>query len=155
MDNNLNLDENTMNNIKNMVDNGNISDALSNISPEMIANFSKLMSSQNANTSTNENSQNNTNVNTTNSNNENTNNPTANPVNINGFNLNNMDMNTMMKLTSALGSMNNSNDPRSNLLYSLKPYLRDGKKQKLDQYSQLLNFTKIADIMKNDKKEKE
>ena len=62
-------------------------------------------------------------------------------------------MNTMMKITSALSQMNNKNDPRANLLYSLKPYLRDSKKNKLDQYAQLLNITKIADIMKNDKKE--
>ena len=31
--NNMNIDENTMKNIKNMVDNGNISDAISSISP--------------------------------------------------------------------------------------------------------------------------
>ena len=44
--NNMNIDENTMKNIKNMVDNGNLSDAISNISPEMIQNFSKILSSQ-------------------------------------------------------------------------------------------------------------
>ena len=32
----MNIDENTMNNIKNMVDNGNIQDAISQISPEML-----------------------------------------------------------------------------------------------------------------------
>ena len=42
MDNNLN--ENMMNNIKNMVDNGDISSAISQISPEMINNFSKMLS---------------------------------------------------------------------------------------------------------------
>ena len=42
--NNMNIDENTMKNIKNMVDNGNLSDAISNISPEMIQNFSKMQS---------------------------------------------------------------------------------------------------------------
>jgi hypothetical protein len=42
MDNNLN--ENMMNNIKNMVDNGDISSAISQISPEMISNFSKMLS---------------------------------------------------------------------------------------------------------------
>ena len=42
----MNIDENTMKNIKNMVDNGNLSDAISNISPEMIQNFSKILSNQ-------------------------------------------------------------------------------------------------------------
>jgi len=46
--------------------------------------------------------------------------------------------------------MNNKNDPRANLLHSLKPYLRDNKKDKLDQYVNLLNMTKVADIMKQD-----
>ena len=49
--------------------------------------------------------------------------------------------------------MNNKNDPRANLLYSLKPYFRDGKKDKLDQYVNLLNITNLADILKDDKKE--
>ena len=49
--------------------------------------------------------------------------------------------------------MNNKNDPRANLLYSLKPYLRDGKIDKLDQYVNLLNITNLADILKDDKKE--
>lgn len=39
---NNNLDETTMNNIKNMVDSGNINGAISQISPEMIQNFSKM-----------------------------------------------------------------------------------------------------------------
>ena len=46
--------------------------------------------------------------------------------------------------------MNNKNDPRTNLLYSLKPYLRDGKKEKLDQYVNLLNVSKIAEILKEE-----
>jgi len=44
-------------------------------------------------------------------------------------------------------NMNNKNDPRATLLYSLKPYLRDTKKDKLDQYVNLLNVSKIANIM--------
>ena len=43
--------------------------------------------------------------------------------------------------------MNSKNDPRANLLYSLKPYLRDSKKEKLDQYVNMLNVSKIAEIM--------
>jgi hypothetical protein len=46
--------------------------------------------------------------------------------------------------------MNNSNNPRSNLLYSLKPYLRDSRKEKIDQYANLLNFAQIAELFKKD-----
>lgn len=59
-------------------------------------------------------------------------------------------MNTIMKLSSALGKINNKNDPRANLLYSLKPYLRDAKKEKLDQYVNLLNVSKIAEILREE-----
>ena len=41
------------------------------------------------------------------------------------------------------------NDPRNNLLNSLKPYLRDNKKEKLDNYINLLNMSKIAETLKN------
>ena len=140
----MNIDENTMNNIKNMVDNGNLSEAISNISPEMIQNFSKMLSNQgNTNQSQNQSS------NQTNNSNENTQNSN------NSFDLNGIDMNTIMKMSSVIGKMNNSkDDPRANLLNSLKPYLRDSKKGKLDNYMNLLNVTKIAEIMKENKKEK-
>ena len=59
----------------------------------------------------------------------------------------NLDMNTIMKMKSIMENMNNKNDPRANLLYSLKPYLRDSKKGKLDQYVNLLNVSKIAEFM--------
>ena len=133
----MNIDENTMKNIKNMVDNGNLSDAISNISPEMIQNFSKMLSNQESNkeSHTNENSQK-----TENSNN-------------NNFDFNNLDMNTIMKMTSAINKMKDSkNDPRANLLNSLKPYLRDSKKSQLDNYMNLLNVAKIAEIMKDNNK---
>jgi hypothetical protein len=143
LNNNLNLDENTMKNIKNMVDNGNLSEAISQISPEMIQNVSKMLN--NSSNSTNNNNSN-TSTKTVNS--------TNNAQNDNAsMNFNNIDPNTIMKITSAFGKMNNKNDPRANLLYSLKPYLRDGKKEKLDQYVNLLNVTKIAEIMKDNKKE--
>lgn len=162
--NNMNIDENTMNNIKNMVDNGNISEALSNISPEMIQNFSKMLSSQgNTNNQQNQSQQqNNNNFNNTQNNNtsnnfnnnqtSNTNESNSNPLN--NFDFSNIDMNTIMKMSSVLGKMNNNqNDPRANLLNSLKPYLRDSKKGQLDNYMNLLNVSKIAEIMKENNKE--
>lgn len=141
--NNMNIDENTMKNIKNMVENGNISDAMSHISPEMIQNFSKMLSNQentDQNQERNSNQTNNSNETTSNSN--------------NSFDFSGIDMNTIMKMSSVIGKMNNSkDDPRANLLNSLKPYLRDSKKGKLDNYMNLLNVTKIAEIMKDNNKE--
>ena len=59
-----------------------------------------------------------------------------------------------MKLSSVIGKMKNTkDDPRANLLNSLKPYLRDTKKEKLDNYINLLNVSKIAEIMKDNNKE--
>lgn len=134
--NNMNIDENTMKNIKNMVDNGNLSDAISNISPEMIQNFSKILS-QNSNKESNiqESKQ------------------TSDNSNNNNFDFSNLDMNTIMKMSSAINKMKDSkNDPRANLLNSLKPYLRDSKKGQLDNYMNLLNVAKIAEIMKDNNK---
>ena len=63
-------------------------------------------------------------------------------------------MNTIMKMSSVIGKINNSkDDPRANLLNSLKPYLRDSKKEKLDNYMSLLNVAKIAEVMKDNNKE--
>lgn len=139
----MNIDEKSMNNIKNMVDNGNISEAISQISPEMIQNFSKILSNQ-ENKQTQE-------TNTTNNSSSTTEN---NYEQKNNFDFSNIDMNTIMKMSSALGKMNNSkNDPRANLLNSLKPYLRDNKKDKLDNYMNLLNVAKIAEIVKDNNKE--
>lgn len=133
----MNIDENAMNNIKNMVDNGNISDAISQISPEMIENFSKMLSNnqQSAKQEEPKAAENSTNQK-------------------NNFDFSNIDMNTIMKMSSAFGKMNNSkNDPRANLLQSLKPYLRDSKKDQLDNYMNLLNVARIAEIVKDNNKE--
>ena len=59
-------------------------------------------------------------------------------------------------MSSIMGKMNNNNnDPRKNLLNSLRPYLRDSKKGKLDNYMNLLNVSQIAELMKNNDKENE
>lgn len=148
--NNMNIDENTMKNIKNMVDNGNLSDAISQISPEMMQNFSKMLSNQN-----NSQNQNNTQNSSFDSNQQKYNESNNNSSNTNNnFDFSNLDMDTIMRLSSAFGKMKNSkNDPRANLLNSLKPYLRDEKKGKIDQYMNLLNVSKIAEIMKDNNKE--
>ena len=58
----------------------------------------------------------------------------------------NIDMNTILKIKQVMEKMNqNKNDPRSNLLLSLKPYLKPSRKQKVDQYIQLLNMGSIME----------
>ena len=148
MDNNFNLDENTINKLNSVMKGGNVSDLISQIPPDVLANFSSMMNNNNNNSNNNSNkTENNKDLNNSNNSDNNTGN------NNNSFNFNNIDMNTMLKMKSIIDKMNNSNDPRSNLLASLKPYLRDNKKQKLDEYANLLNFAKISEILNNDNKE--
>ena len=144
MDNNFNLDQNTMNKLNDMMKTGNVSDLLSQIPPDVMNNFSSMI---------NNNTQNQNNNNMYSDKDTTMNNNTNNNSNSNSFDFSNIDMNTIMKMKSVMEKMNNTNDPRSNLLNSLKPYLRDGKKEKLDQYANLMNFAKIAEILKNDNKE--
>lgn len=100
--------------------NMDINKILNQVSPEMLNNISSMLNSNSSNSSPNSSS------------------------NSNNFNL---DMNTILKMKSIMENMNNKNDPRANLLYSLKPYLRDSKKNKVDQYVNMLNISKIADII--------
>lgn len=62
------------------------------------------------------------------------------------FNLNGMDPSMLLKMASIMNGMNSKDNPRSNLLLSLKPYLKDSKKFKVEQYIQFLN---IAGMMGN------
>ena len=76
-----------------------------------------------------ENLKNSSNTNTNNSN-ENNSNPE-------------IDINTILKMKQIMDSMNNSkDDPRANLLLSLKPYLKESRKQKVDQYIKLFGLGK-------------
>lgn len=157
------------NNIKSMMDNGKIPSDIQNI-------VNNLKSSNNENNETNNNASNNINNNQNNSSNSNSVNFDSNKIspemistlasllgsNSSENNSNNsdnsqsgpsIDINTILKMKTIIESMNQKNDPRANLLYSLKPYLRENRKNKLDQYVNLLKMTKIADVMKNEKKE--
>ena len=138
--------DNLFNNVKKMVDSGNIPDdikqmmnnlqnssnsnnntdinnILNQVSPDMLNNISNML---NNNSNQSQNSSNNI----------------------------NLDMNTIMKMKNIMDNINKKDDPRANLLHSLKPYLRDSRKDKLDQYVNLLNISKIADIMNNNKENK-
>ena len=121
--NNSNSNSSNNNHQNPSINNTDLNNLLNQISPEMINNLGNILNS-NSSGSSQENSQ------------------------PNNFNL---DMNTIMKMKSIMENMNNKNDPRANLLYSLKPYLRDSKKDKLDQYVNLLNVSKIAELMNKNK----
>ena len=169
------------NNLKKMVDSGNIpsevqglvnnlnngngdskqtlNNMLSQVSPEMLNNLSSMLQSNNSSGGSNYNSGasagSNYNSNSSNSFNQNFrpsngSNYSSNNNSNNNFNL---DPETLMKMTSVISAMNQKDNPGNNLLHSLKPYLRDSRKDKLDQYANLLNLSKIAEVMKNEKKE--
>ena len=126
----MNFDENTINKLKDMMNKGELNGVISQISPEMIQNFSSMINKDNQNTSDN-----------TSNNNDNSN---------NSFDFSNIDMNTIMKMKSIMDQMNNSNNASSNLLHSLKPYLRESRRGKVDQYANLLNIAQISGLFNND-----
>lgn len=78
-----------------------------------------------------------------------------NPPNDNAHNSNNddfsFDINTIMKIKNIMGNMNNKNGPRNQLLYSLKPYLEDTKKEKLEQYIKIANLLSVLDSLDENK----
>lgn len=131
-----------------------------NISPEMINNMVNMLKNSgisNNSSPDNDNNSSNSSINfndiiskITNSsdstNNENSNASTEN-------NTTNIDFETILKIKSIMETLNNKNDPRSNLLYSLKPYLRESKQSKLDQYANLLKITQVTGLFKNEKGE--
>lgn len=75
-------------------------------------------------------------------------NQNANVSSPNNSNLNNIpDPETLMKLTKAMKLMNQDN-PSKELLLSLKPFLNDTRKEKVDQCIKMLGVTKIIEILK-------
>ena len=127
-----------------------------NISPEMINNLMNMIKNSNSNSNPNPNpgeGSNNINpsdllssfISNSNSNSDSNSNTSDNASSI--------DLETIMKIKSIIETLNTKNDPRSNLLYSLKPYLRKSKQSKLDQYANLLKITQRTDLFKNEKGE--
>ena len=59
-----------------------------------------------------------------------------------------IDINSILKLKKIMDSMNSKkDDPRSRLLLSLKPYLKESRRKKVDQYIQLFGLGKAFEIM--------
>ncbi len=60
----------------------------------------------------------------------------------------NIDIDTMLKMKKVIDSMNKQqNDPRANLLRSLKPYLKQSRKEKVDQYIKLFSMGKVFEVL--------
>lgn len=59
----------------------------------------------------------------------------------------NFDITTMMKIKQMMDTLNSkSDDDLTNLLYAIKPYLRNEKKEKIDEYIKLLRMGKMAEL---------
>lgn len=58
-------------------------------------------------------------------------------------------MEYLMQMKDIVSRLANSrDDPRSNLLLSLKPYMSEGRRQSIDRAVHLLNLTKLSGILK-------
>ena len=118
---------------------------------EMFKNFSQMMNGEQEmpeNIKNILNSMSNVNTNNTENNNDTqtSEDTRTNSGNFNGFG--NIDMNTIIKMQQIMNSINDKqNDSRTNLLLSLKPYLKESRKSKVDQYIQLMKMEKIFEVM--------
>lgn len=58
-----------------------------------------------------------------------------------------IDIEMIMKMKTIMEKMNsNKDDPRANLLLSLKPYLKESRKEKVDQYAKLFTMSKVMEL---------
>ena len=80
--------------------------------------------------------------------------PNSNNNSANNFEM--PDMETIMRLSKIMKSINsNENNAGANLLYSLKPFLRESKQEKLNQYVNMLKISSvISELNKNNSNEK-
>ena len=110
-----------------------------NVSPDMVNNlFNMINNSNSSNNANNSSDSSNSNSNQSNENNS-----------------NGIDIETIMRMKSIIDKMNVKDDPRANLLQSLKPYLKESRQSKVDQYIQLMNMSKVMEVfpfMGGDKK---
>lgn len=57
-------------------------------------------------------------------------------------------MQYILKMKGIIDEMSHANDARSNLLMSLKPYMRDNRKQSIDNALKILSLTKLSGLFK-------
>ena len=101
-----------------------------NVSPDMVNNLFNMLN--NSNVSNNANSS---------SDSSNSNDSQSSENNTSGI-----DIETIMRMKTIMDKMKAKDDPRANLLQCLKPYLKESRKSKVDQYIQLMNMSKIMDV---------
>ena len=128
-------------------DNSNNNTTL-NITPEMISQLASNLKSQSFKNSSSDNI--NENI-TTNSNSNSHSHSNHNSSNNNYENNLNIDFDTILKIKNMMESFNQIDDNKSNLLYSLKPYLRESRQRKIDQYVNLFKLSGIVKIIKQEK----
>ena len=105
----------------NMVSEGNIPDEMKNILSSLTSNTSEEKTDEN-----NSSSENSSDTSST------------------------IDFETILKMKTIMEKLNsNTKDPRSNLLLSLKPYLKDSRKEKIDQYIKLFGMSKVLEVFNN------
>lgn len=119
-----NIPENIKEILNNTTNSDNSNSTNPSISPEMLSNLVNAFQSTNSNNSSDSN-----------------NNSQETP---------NIDIEMLMKMKDIMSKMNsNKNDPRANLLLSLKPYLNDERQTKVEQYVKLFSVSKIIDVFNN------
>ena len=110
-----------------------------NVSPDMVNNLFNMLNNSNASNNANSSSDS-----------SNSNDSQSSENNTSGI-----DIETIMRMKSIIDKMNAKDDPRANLLQSLKPYLKESRQSKVDQYIQLMNMSKVMEVfpfMGGDKK---
>ncbi len=119
--------------VNQMLQNGNIPDELKNI-----------VNNMNNSSTANENSSTASSKNVSNNNNSQQSNEPNNPDSSSSdFNFSDIDINTLLKMKQVMEAMNsNKDDPRANLLLSLKPYLKKSRQDKVEQYVKLFGIGK-------------
>lgn len=65
----------------------------------------------------------------------------------NSFN-DNDNLESILKIKNIINEIGNSNDPRSNLLMSLKPYMRSTRQKSIDNAIKILNLSKYSGLFK-------
>ena len=122
----------------------NVSDSELNITSEMISNLANMIKNGNAFSSSN-------NFTHANSSSFEDNNDASSENTSSNNIFNNFDFETILKIKSIMENLNKNDDPRSRLLYSLKPYLRKSRQGKIDQYVNLFKIAQVSNLFKNDK----
>lgn len=131
---------NLMNQINNMMKNNEI--------PDDIKNMINSITNNSGNDSENSNQNNSDNDTSSSSENRDSADISSNSSTTNGGSMPEFDIGTILKMKRIMDSMkSNQNDPRATLLKSLKPYLKESRKEKVDQYIQIFGMGKVFEML--------